>query len=152
VKVFNDAAMQALGSYEGGRMLFLGLGTNLGSSLISDRVIFPLELGELPYRDGRTMNEALGKAGRKALGPQKWQQALHEVVVVLKKAFAVDYVLLGGGNAKKLMEMPPGARVGGNANALLGGYRLWNLSLPEVQAPNVPRPRRRGPRPDWRVV
>jgi polyphosphate glucokinase len=150
VKIINDAAMQALGSYEGGRMLFLGLGTNLGSSLISDRVIVPLELGQLPYQ-GRTMNDLLSKAGRKQLGAEKWQQALNEIVVILQNAFAVDYVMIGGGNAKKLQQMPPGARLGGNANAFLGGYRLWNLSLPTVKAPNIPRPRRTR-RHDWRVV
>lgn len=152
VKMVNDAAMQALGSYEGGRMLFLGLGTNLGSSLISERVIFPLELGALPYKDGKTINDALCKSARQKVGTERWQQALTEIVALLKNAFAVDYVMLGGGNAKRLSEVPPGARLGGNANALLGGARLWNLALPIVKAPNVPRPRKRTRRPDWRVL
>lgn len=152
VKIINDAAMQALGSYDGGRMLFLGLGTNLGSALIAERVICPMELGYLPYQDGRTMNDVLSKEGRDKLGKAKWEAALHQIVTTLQKAFGVEYVMIGGGNAKHLTELPPGARVGGNANAFIGGYRLWNLSLPVVKAPNLPRLRRRRCPPDWRVV
>jgi hypothetical protein len=138
VKMINDAAMQAQGSYQRGRMLYLGLGTNFGSALVADRVIVPLELGALPYRGSKAMNDVLSKDGRRKLGAARWQKA-------------VDYVLLGGGNAKRPKELPRGARPGGNANAFLGGFRLWNLALPTVTAPNVPRPRRRG-RPDWRVL
>jgi predicted NBD/HSP70 family sugar kinase len=151
VKVINDAAMQALGSYEGGRMLYLGLGTFLGSTLVCDRVIVPLELGQLPFKHDKTLNDYLCKDARKEIGPERWEKAVTEAVVLLRNAFAVDYVLLGGGNAKKLTAVPPGARLGGNGNAFLGGFRLWNLSLPVARPPGLPRRRRPG-RPDWRVV
>jgi predicted NBD/HSP70 family sugar kinase len=124
-KVLNDAAMQALGSYEGGRMLFLGLGTGLGSTLIVDNVIVALELGHLPYRKEKTFEEYVGTAGLKRLGRRKWHAAVIDVVARLKAAFIADYVVLGGGNVKKLEEMPPGARPGDNNNAFTGGERLW---------------------------
>lgn len=125
VRVINDAAMQALGSYEGGRMLFLGLGTGLGTTLIIDKVIAPMELAHLPYRKGRTFEDYVGERGLVRLGKKKWHRAVHDVTMRLKAALVVDYVVLGGGNAKKLEELPPGARLGDNANAFDGGFRYW---------------------------
>jgi polyphosphate glucokinase len=127
-RLINDAAMQALGSYEGGRMLFLGLGTGLGTTLILDGAIAPLEIGHLPYRKGRSYEEYLGDAAMKRLGKYKWHDYVFDVVERFMKAFVVDYVVLGGGNARKLGELPPGARLGDNANAFLGGVRLWEDS------------------------
>ena len=124
-KIINDAAMQALGSYEGGRMLFLGLGTGLGNTLIVDNVIVALELGHLPYKKEKTFEEYVGTAGLKRLGRRKWHAAVFDVVARLKAAFVADYVVLGGGNVKKMTEMPPGARPGDNNNAFIGGERLW---------------------------
>lgn len=126
VKVINDAAMQALGSYEGGRMLFLGLGTGLGSALIADKVIMPMELAHLPYRKGRTFEDYVGLRGLERLGETKWRRAVDDVVTRLKTALVADYVVLGGGNARKLMQLPAGARLGDNAHAFIGGERLWN--------------------------
>ena len=125
VKVINDAAMQALGSYQGGRMLFLGLGTGLGSALIVDNFVVPLELAHLPYRKGKTIEEFVGVEGLKKRGRTKWQQSVEDVVARLKAAMVADYIVLGGGNARKLHGLPPGARLGDNRNAFLGGFRLW---------------------------
>jgi polyphosphate glucokinase len=125
VKIINDAAMQALGSYEGGRMLFLGLGTGLGSAMIVDKVLEPMELAHLPFKKGRTYEEYVGLAGLKRLGKRKWRHEVDEVVLQLKCAVQADYVVLGGGNAKLLKKLPRGARLGDNANAFQGGYRLW---------------------------
>jgi polyphosphate glucokinase len=125
VKLINDAAMQALGSYEGGRMLFLGLGTGLGSALIIDRVVAPLELAHLPYKKGRTFEDYVGLRGLKRLGKKKWQKAVEDVVARLQAALVADSVVLGGGNAKHLKRLPPGARMGDNRNAFLGGVRFW---------------------------
>jgi polyphosphate glucokinase len=125
VKVINDAAMQALGSYEGGRMLFLGLGTGLGSALILDGVVAPMELAHLPYRKKQTFEDYVGLRGLKQLGRKKWEQAVLDVVARLKAALVADYVVLGGGNVKKLKRLPEGARQGDNNNAFLGGFRLW---------------------------
>jgi polyphosphate glucokinase len=125
VHLINDAAMQALGSYEGGRMLFLGLGTGLGSALIVDGVIAPMELAHLPYKSGRTYEDYLGDHGRRRLGPKKWRKVVHEVVDRLRAALEADYVVLGGGNARKLKKLPPAARLGSNEFAFLGGFRLW---------------------------
>lgn len=124
-KIINDAAMQALGSYEGGRMLFLGLGTGLGTTLVVDNVIVALELGHLPYKKEKSFEEYVGTLGLKRLGRKKWHAAVWDVVARLKAAFIADYVVLGGGNVKKLTEMPPGARPGDNNNAFIGGERLW---------------------------
>jgi len=112
VRVINDAAMQALGSYEGGRMLFLGLGTGLGSALIAENVIIPLELGNLPYRDGGTLGQALGKKGLEKLGKEAWIVAVQEMLAALTSAFVADYVVLGGGNAKKMKGQVTGVRLG----------------------------------------
>jgi polyphosphate glucokinase len=125
VKIINDAAMQALGSYQGGRMLFLGLGTGLGSALIVDNALEPMELAHLPYKKGRSYEDYVGQAGLKRRGKKKWQHHVAEVVQQLKVAMQVDYVVLGGGNARLLKKLPPGTRLGSNADAFQGGYRLW---------------------------
>jgi len=135
VKVVNDAAMQALGSYQGGRMLFLGLGTGLGSALIVDGVLEPMELAHLPYKKGRTYEDYVGLAGLKRFGKRKWRRHVQDVVQQLKTALQADYVVLGGGNAKLMKKLPPGVRLGDNSKAFLGGYRLWKpphrVSSPE---------------------
>jgi polyphosphate glucokinase len=125
-KVINDAAMQALGSYEGGKMLFLGLGTGLGSTLIVSGTIEPMELGHLPFRKA-TFEDYVGERGLERLGKKKWQQATAEAVMELTRALQPDYVVLGGGNAKKLDKLPPNARLGANDNAFVGAARLWDL-------------------------
>jgi polyphosphate glucokinase len=124
-RVINDAAMQALGSYEGGRMLFLGLGTGLGSALVVDGIVQPLELAHLPYRRGHTFEQYVGAAGFTRLGRRRWRRFVADVTARLAAAMQVDYVVLGGGNAKELDGLPPGARLGTNANAFKGGFRLW---------------------------
>jgi polyphosphate glucokinase len=125
VKIINDAAMQALGSYQGGRMLFLGLGTGLGSALIVDHVLEPMELAHLPYKKGRTYEDYVGLAGLKRQGEKKWRHQVNEVVRQLGSALQADYVVLGGGNARLLKKLPSGTRLGDNSNAFQGGYRLW---------------------------
>jgi len=125
VKIVNDASMQALGSYQGGRMLFLGLGTGLGSAMIVEGALQPMELAHLLYRKGKTYEDYLGLRGLERLGKKKWRRHVAKVVELLKEALDADYVVLGGGNAKKLKTIPPGARLGSNANAFLGGFRLW---------------------------
>ncbi len=124
VKVINDAAMQALGSYSGCKMLFLGLGTGLGSTMIVDGVVEPMELGHLPYRKA-TYEDYVGLRGLKRFGKKKWRRYVADVVAGLVAALQPDDVVLGGGNVKKLKELPPGCRAGDNANAFLGGFRLW---------------------------
>jgi len=125
VKMINDAAMQALGSYKHGRMLFLGLGTGLGSALIIDGVLEPMELAHLPYKKGRTYEEYVGKAGMKRSGKKKWRRHVLDVIERFRTALATDDVVLGGGNAKLLKKLPSGVRLGANENAFAGGYRLW---------------------------
>jgi predicted NBD/HSP70 family sugar kinase len=125
VKVINDAAMQALGSYEGDRMLFLGVGTGLGTALIIDNVVTPLELAHLPYRKKRSYEDYVGERGLRRLGRKRWQRFVEDVVARFKAAFVVDYIVLGGGNAKKLLRLPPHTRLGSNRNAITGGLRLW---------------------------
>lgn len=125
VKIINDAAMQALGSYKKGRMLFLGLGTGLGSAMIVDGVLQPMELAHLPYKKGRTYEDYLGKRGLDRLGKKKWQENVFQVVAQLRQAVQADDVVLGGGNAKKLDQLPPGVRLGSNNNAFTGGFRMW---------------------------
>ncbi len=139
VRVVNDAAMQALGSYRGGRMLFLGLGTGLGSTLVLRDMVLPLELGHLPYCDDRVIEDFLGRAGIAALGAKEWERLVMGAVAQLKKSFIADYVVLGGGNTKKLSQLPESAEQGHNRNAYLGGVRLWQTD---------PRTRR----PKWRVL
>ena len=139
VRIVNDAALQALGSYHGGRMLFLGLGTGLGSTLVFPDMVLPLELGDLPYCDDRIIEDFLGKPGIAELGEEEWERLVMGAVAQLKKSFIADYVVLGGGNTKKLSELPEGAEQGHNRNAYLGGVRLWQTD---------PRTRR----PKWRVL
>jgi polyphosphate glucokinase len=126
VRIMNDAAMQALGSYEGGRMLFLGLGTGVGSALITEEVILTLELGQLPYKRWETLGEALGRQGLKQLGKAAWRRVVMDVAPALMKAFLADSVVIGGGNAKKLKELPPGVRQSHNLTAFRGGFRMWD--------------------------
>lgn len=128
-KVVNDAVMQALGSFEGGKMLFLGLGTGLGSTLIDGQAVEPLELGHLPYRKA-TFEDYVGEHGFERLGKKKWREAVAETVDLLSKALEPDYVVLGGGNAKRLKELPPNARLGANENAFVGAFRLWDDAMP----------------------
>ena len=139
VRIINDAAMQALGSFRGGRMLFLGLGTGLGSTLIWDTNVLPLELGDLPYGNGHIIEEYLGKSGLKRLGEKRWQREVLRAVLSLKKSLIADYVVLGGGSAKKLEALPEGVELGHNRNAFLGGVRLWQID---------PRTRR----PKWQIL
>jgi polyphosphate glucokinase len=138
VKVVNDAAMQALGSYKGGKMLFLGLGTGLGSTLIVDGIVEPMELGHLPYKK-RTYEDYVGLRGLEKRGKKKWRKYVADVVTRLVAALQPDEVVLGGGNVKNLQELPPGCRLGDNANAFLGGFRLWeqagDWTLPPPQRP-----------------
>jgi polyphosphate glucokinase len=125
VKVINDAAMQALGSYKGGDMLFLGLGTGLGSAMVADGIVEPMELGHLPYKKGRTYEDYVGLRGLKRLGKKKWRRHVGVVVKLLQAALEPDDTVIGGGNTKKLDELPPGCRLGDNANAFIGGFQLW---------------------------
>jgi polyphosphate glucokinase len=125
VKIINDAAMQALGSYRGGRMLFLGLGTGLGAALMIDNILEPMELAHLPYKKGRTYEDYLGLAGLERFGKKKWRRHVADVAGTFKNALQVDYVVLGGGNAKLIKKFPTGAIPGDNANSFRGGYRLW---------------------------
>lgn len=138
-KVINDAAMQALGSYEGGRMLFLGLGTGLGSAMVVEKVLVPLELAHLPYKKGRTFEDYVGIRGLKRIGKKKWATNVEDVVARLKAALVADYVVLGGGNVKNLDKLPPGCRMGDNSNAFTGGFRLWG-DFVESKASELPPP------------
>ena len=131
VKIINDAAMQALGSYKGGKMLFLGLGTGLGSALVVDGIVEPMELGHLPYRKG-TYETYVGQHGLEQRGKKKWRRHVADVVAALIAALEPDDVVLGGGNVKKLKELPPGCRAGDNANAFVGGARLWEQAAPRL--------------------
>jgi polyphosphate glucokinase len=137
VRLLNDAAMQALGSYQGGRMLFLGLGTGLGSAMVIGKTVVPLELAHLPYRKGRTFEDYVGLRGLERLGKKKWRRAVCDVVARLKAAMVADYVVLGGGNARRLHAFPPGTLPGDNRNALLGGFRLWEEEL-AIASPSHP--------------
>jgi polyphosphate glucokinase len=135
VRIINDAAMQALGSYEGGRMLFLGLGTGVGSSLIAQNVIVPLELGELPWRECERLGAVLGRKGLKRYGKRVWRDELLRQIERFTAAFLADYVVLGGGNARLLQRLPPGTRIGNNLAAFRGGFRLWQLpDVPTLSA------------------
>ena len=135
-KVVNDAAMQALGSYEGGRMLFLGFGTGLGSAMIVDGLIEPMELGHLPYKKA-TYEDYVGERGLERLGKKRWRKEVAEAVVDFAAALGPDYLVLGGGNAKLLKELPPTARLGANDNAFEGGFRLrQDEDIPIVPTPD----------------
>lgn len=127
VRICNDAAMQALGSYEGGRMLFLGFGTGLGSALIIHNTIVTLELGRMLYSEGRELGAILGRRGLRMLGKKVWRREVAEIVPAMMGAFSADYVVLGGGNSKEIKELPPGTRLGHNLTAFRGGFRLWHL-------------------------
>ena len=143
VRVVNDAVMQALGAYESGRMLFLGLGTGVGSALITEHVLIPLELGSLPHVGGGTVAEHLGRAARQQHGHAVWQQAVVDITPKLRAAMSADYVVLGGGNGEKLDQLPPHSRRGSNHDAIEGGFRLWE----ETVEPHDQEPAR-----VWRVV
>jgi polyphosphate glucokinase len=128
VRMINDAAMQAFGAYHGGKMLFLGLGTGLGSALIVDGTIIPLELAHLPYRHGRTYEEYVGAAGLERFGKKRWRHHVDVVVGLLRAALQAHEVVIGGGNARLLRELAPGVRLGSNADAFRGGFRMWQES------------------------
>ena len=128
-KVVNDAAMQALGSYDGGTMLFLGFGTGLGSALVTSGIVRPMELGHLPYRKA-TFEDYVGEAGLERVGKKRWRKRVADVVATFAAALEPDYIVLGGGNAEKLDELPAGSRLGDNANAFIGGFRLWDPDAP----------------------
>ncbi len=151
VRIINDAAMQALGSYEGGRMVFLGLGTGLGSALIAQNVIIPLELGELPSGDGELLGVVLGRKGLRRIGKRAWRKELARVIERFTVAFTADYIVLGGGNAGVLKKLPPGTRVGNNLAAFRGGFRLWHLpDVPTLSAEGEAAPQSASTR--WRVI
>jgi polyphosphate glucokinase len=139
VRMLNDAAMQALGSYEGGRMLFLGLGTGLGSALVFEGIVAPLEMGRLPYRK-RTFEDYVGVHGLEHFGKKKWREFVADVVVKLTDAMQPSDVVLGGGNAKYLKELPPLCRLGTNANAFKGGFRMWNETNPATANSQASQP------------
>jgi polyphosphate glucokinase len=138
VKVMNDAAMQALGGYHEGKMLFLGLGTGLGTAMIANNIIEPMELGHLPYKKA-TYEDYVGERGLERLGKKKWRKAVEDVVERLKAALEPDDVAIGGGNARLLSELPPGCRMGNNANAFIGGFRLWQEAKAESKTKTVHR-------------
>lgn len=135
VRVMNDAALQALGSYRGGRMLFIGLGTGFGSALVWNGTVLPLELSELPYLTEGTIEDRVGKAGFKRVGRKTWEEDVDRILVHLQRAFVVDYIVIGGGNAKMLEHLPPAVELGHNRNAYLGGQRVWQHN------PRTRRPR-----------
>ena len=138
-RVINDAAMQALGSYHGGRMLFIGLGTGFGSALVWKNTVLSLELSELPYLNEGTIEDRIGKTGIKEIGRKTWAEDVGRILTHLQRAFVVDYIVLGGGNAKMLEHLPPAVELGHNRNAYLGGQRVWQ---------NNPRTRR----PRWTIL
>jgi polyphosphate glucokinase len=140
VKVINDAAMQALGSYKGGKMLFLGLGTGLGSAMISNGFLEPMELAHLEYKKGKTYEDYLGIRGLEKYGKKKWRREVFKVTELLKTALEADYVVLGGGNSRKLKALPPGSRLGSNDNAFVGGFRLWQKTARSAASFSLHRP------------
>lgn len=135
VKIVNDAAMQALGSYKRGVMLFLGLGTGIGAAIVVEGHVVPLELARLPYKSG-TYETYLGVRGLKRLGEKKWRREVEQVTAALIAAIHPDDVVLGGGNAKKLKVLPAGSRAGHNTFAFLGGFRMWGENLPMIKPPS----------------
>jgi len=155
VRIVNDAVMQALGSYEGGRMLFLGLGTGVGSTLIAENVLVPLELGQLPYRGRATLGKVLSRGGMNRLGKRAWRRMVNRLVPKLMAAFLADYVVIGGGNAKLLKDPPHGARLGNNLTAFRGGFKLWTVDDVRTEHPaeGQPLPPPAPPAPaDWRLI
>jgi len=129
VKIINDAAMQALGSYDAGTMLFLGLGTGLGTTMVVEGTVVPMEVGHLPYRRA-TFEDYVGRRGLERLGKKRWRDHVTEVIELLRGALLPDEIVLGGGNADKVRDLPPACRLGNNANAFVGGFRLWALMRP----------------------
>lgn len=157
VRIANDAAMQALGSYEGGRMLFLGFGTGLGSVLIVEHTIIPLELGELAYKADHTLSSRLGRAALEDIGKKKWRKRVLDIVPSLQRAFLADYVVLGGGNSKHIpngSSLPANVRLGHNLTAFRGGYRLWGIDDVPTLKVNGEEHRRPEPAPagEWRLL
>lgn len=152
VRIINDAAMQALGSYDGGRMLFLGLGTGLGSALISEHVLVPLELGRLQWQDGKALGEILGRRGLAKIGKSDWRRIVTDVVTYLLAAFICDYIVLGGGNAKLIKELPPGTRRGNNLTAFRGGFRLWNVDDVKTLSDAAAHPEPAPAPAEWRLI
>ncbi len=132
-KIINDAAMQAFGSYEGGRMLFIGLGTGLGTAMILEGVVEPMELGHLPYKKRLSYEDYVGRRGMSRLGKKAWRQEVLTVIDIFRAALQPEYIVLGGGNARLMKELPPDVRLGANANAFIGGFRLWD---PHISAPS----------------
>jgi polyphosphate glucokinase len=139
IRFINDAAMQALGGYKSGRMLFLGTGTGLGSAMIFDGVVIPLELAHLPYKKGKTYEQYIGLAGLEARGRKRWEKSVHDIVARLQAAMVCDYVLIGGGNAKLLKKLPEGALLGANSNAIAGGIALWKEGAVTSSQPHLPK-------------
>jgi polyphosphate glucokinase len=153
VRILNDAAMQALGSYEGGRMLFLGLGTGVGSTLIAGNAIVPLELGCLRYSRTQKLGEVLGRQGLERIGKKAWRAAVAGIVHEFLTAFEVDYVVLGGGNSTEVKDLPAGARLGHNQTAFRGGFRLWNLEDVRTLSPDETHECPPSPAPPgWRIL
>jgi polyphosphate glucokinase len=138
VKLINDAAMQAIGSYEGGRMLFLGLGTGLGTAMIIDGAVEPMELAHLPYKNGKTYEDYIGLRGLERLGKKKWRSYVFRVAKELAAALSADYVVLGGGNSKKLKTLPRRMKLGDNRNAFVGGFRLWGAGKRKISMESLP--------------
>jgi polyphosphate glucokinase len=143
VRVANDAVMQALGAYQGDRMLFLGLGTGLGSALVAEHVVMPLELGDLPWHGSRSLGDTVGRKGFEALGEDAWRREVHAMLVALRAAVSADYIVLGGGNADRIDDVPAFVRRGGNHDAFVGGVRLWEEAI---------EPHDREPELVWRVI
>lgn len=135
-KVVNDALMQAMGSYEDGTMLFIGLGTGLGAALVIDGMPAPLELAHMPYKRDTTYEDHVGRRGLKRLGQKRWQKAVFDVIEILRAGMVADHVVIGGGNAKLLTKLPPRCRLGHNENAFLGGFRMWDAGYSGM-APRV---------------
>jgi len=138
VRIINDAAMQALGSYQGGRMLFIGLGTGLGSAMIIDGHLEPMELGHLPYKRRKTYEDYIGERGLESQGKKKWRAEVLSVVDIFRKALQPEYIVLGGGNAKLMKDLPPDVRLGDNANAFVGGFRLWQPETADANSGHEP--------------
>jgi predicted NBD/HSP70 family sugar kinase len=144
VRMVNDAAMQALGSYQGGELLFLGLGTGLGAALVENGMLVPLELADLPYRNGRSYEDYLGTRGLERLGRRKWTRHVERVVELFRFALQADDVALGGGQTRQLTRVLDRVRIVPNSNAIIGGYRLWETPHPEVITRHLPFPPPRG--------
>ena len=139
IRFINDAAMQALGGYHGRKMLFLGVGTGLGSAFIYNGAVIPLELAHLPYKKGFTYEEYIGLAGLQRRGKKRWRKSVLDIVVRLRSAFIADYVLLGGGNAKLMKNLPQGVILGANENAVQGGFKLWDTPITPQSSKKAPR-------------